>query len=493
MRRLFVLASLSVLTATAASRQSPAQAIAATVRPLPYTRFVLPNGLTAILNEDHASPIASVDVFYRIGSRDDPPGRIGIAHFCEHIISEGSPNLELPQGDFYTTLGGTSARQAETSEDITHYYVVIPSHQLETVIWTEGDRLRNKLSKTDSATLTAVRAVIAQERLSTVEGAPLEFVGERQIVAQALFPVPNPYNTSMLSPMHDLPTIDAAAMRESCGPYYVPNNAVIAVSGDFDTGSVKQWIAKYFSDIPRGAPVKRAPVPEAPIPNEQRLVLEDPSLSVPQLRMNWRGAAYDNPDRAALLALASSLSLARFASDGHLASVGVEAPVSLGRLSKLLVQDRQLATRVLIDNYDLERAGVFEIAIYPRANASLTTIETLVDSVMSAMAESPVTKEELALFNSYNTVQIAAALQPRFARSDTLAHDEIFAGNPTAYAKQAMSARVLTAEDIERVRKRYLTSGRVVVSLVPAGKVALASKPDLPFTNATPAYAKPKP
>ena len=131
------------------------------------------------------------------------------------------------------------------------------------------------------------------------------------------------------------------------------------------------------------------------------------------------------PDRPALIALASSLSLARVASDGHLASVGVEPPAALGRLSKLLVQDRQLATRVVADNYDCKRSGVFEIAVYPRPNASLTMIETLVDSVLSAMATNPVTKEELALYNSYNAVHLATSLQPRFARADTLAHDEI--------------------------------------------------------------------
>jgi predicted Zn-dependent peptidase len=169
--------------------------------------------------------------------------------------------------------------------------------------------------------------------------------------------------------------------------------------------------------------------------------------------------------------------------------VGVEPPISLGRLSKLLIQDRQLATRVVADNYDIQRAGVFEIAVYPRPNVSLTTIETLVDSVLDAMATHPVTKEELALYNSYNAVHLATSLQPRFARADTLAHDEIFAGDPSAYAKQAMRARSLTPADVERARKRYLGKGRVIISLVPAGKTDLASKPDLPFVNATPSYA----
>ena len=477
------------MAAAAGWHSAAAQATAAPIRSLPYTRFVLPNGLTAILNEDHASPITAIDVFYRVGSRDDPAGRAGIAHFCEHIMGEGSPNLDQPQSNFYRTLGGTSPRGAETTEDITHYYVIVPSHQLETVLWTEGDRLRNALSKTDSATIESVRAVLAQERASQVENVPLEFVGVRHAVMQALFPAGHPYNMTTVSPLPDLPKISAAAMKASCGPYYVPNNAVVAVSGDFETASARKWIEKYFGDIPRGGPATRVPLPVVALPKEQRIVLEDARLGVPQLRINWRGAEYDDPDRPALIALATSLSLARVAADGHLSAVGVEPPTALGRLSKLLIQDRQLATRVVVDNVDLQHTGVFEIAVYPRANASLTTIETLVDSVLSAMATHPVTKEELARYNSYNAVHLATSLQPRFARADTLAHDEIFARDPAAYAKQAMGARALTSADIERVRKKFLGAGRIVVSLVPAGKLELVSKPELPFANVTPSYA----
>ena len=138
MRRLFSLFSMSLTVAAAGWRGLAAQTTAAPIRPLSYVRFVLPNGLTAVLNEDHASPIAAIDVFYRIGKRDDPSGRAGIAHFCEHIMGEGSPNLGQPQSNFYRTLGGTSPHGAETTEDITHYNVIVPSHQLETVLWTEG-------------------------------------------------------------------------------------------------------------------------------------------------------------------------------------------------------------------------------------------------------------------------------------------------------------------------------------------------------------------
>jgi zinc protease len=178
---------------------------------------------------------------------------------------------------------------------------------------------------------------------------------------------------------------------------------------------------------------------------------------------------FSDPDRLALRALASALSLNRF-----------------GRLSTLLINQRQLATTVSVDYYDFEKAGVFEILVIPRPGASMTTIETLVDSVMSSLPSSPLTARELERFNNYNATSAVSSLETRFARADTLAHGEIFAGDPVAYAKQVTAARALTPGDVQRAIARYLTTGRLVMSLVPAGKLDLISKPSLPFSNVTP-------
>jgi zinc protease len=462
---------------------------ASPIRALPYTRFVLPNGLTVILNEDHATPLAAVEVYYKFGARDDTPGRAGIAHLCEHIMGEGSPNLDQPQSNFYRTLGGTSIRSAETGADVTNYYVMIPSHQLETVLWAEGDRLANALSKADSQTIAAVRPVVAQERLQSFDNVPLFAGPYREAVEQALYPEAHPYRMSAMNPMPDLPRLGPAEVRASCGPAYVPNNAVLAVSGDFNSATAKRWVEKYFGFIPRGAPFKRVPAPPVPLTTEKRLVQEDSRMTVPQLRMAWRGAGYSDPDRLALIAFATALSPSRISADGHLGSVGVEPAQSLGRLSKVLVQDRQLATRVVVDNYDFETGGIFEVAVYPRPNTSLTTIETVVDSVLASFDSSPITPQEIQVYNNYNAVHLATALEPRYMRADTLAHDEVFAGDPSAYAKQANYARTLKPADIDRVRKKFFGAGRVVLSLVPAGKLDLVSKPTLPFANVTPAKA----
>jgi zinc protease len=158
----------------------------------------------------------------------------------------------------------------------------------------------------------------------------------------------------------------------------------------------------------------------------------------------------------------------------------------LGRLSRLLVEERQLATQVFADMVDQEKSGVFEIAVFPRPGVSLTVIENVVDSVLSDLVRTPITKEEVARFNSYNSVQALLSLQPKFMRADTLAHDEIFAGDPSAYAKQLHSAKAMTAADLDRVVRKYLTANRLVVSMIPAGRLELISKPNLSYKNITP-------
>jgi predicted Zn-dependent peptidase len=459
-----MVAMLAVAGRTSGAQEQPAPLPA---RALAYTRFVLPNGLVAILNEDHATPLVAVDVWYHVGSRDDPPGLSGLAHLCEHLMAQGSPHLAQQQQVFYRSIGGTSAHWGETLEDVTKFYVVVPKKQLENVLWAESDRMAAPLSVADSQHVSAMEAIVAQERRQNVENTPFGLA--RELTLAALFRPGQPYHTSALPVAASLYAASPAAIRSGCARYYVPNNAVIALSGDFESAVARSLIDKYFGDIPRGDPVGHDTAPALRLSGEQRLVLEDSRATQPQLRLDWVGAAYASADRQALLALASALSLDRF-----------------GRLSKLLVYERRLATRVYADNYDFEQSGVFEIAIFPTPGASLTLIEALVDSTLASLKGTPITRREIARFNAASAVNAATALQTKSARADTLAHDEMYAGDPAAYAKQAAAATRLTPADLQRVALRYLTPARVVMSLVPVGKLDLASRPDLPYVNVTP-------
>jgi zinc protease len=348
--------------------------------------------------------------------------------------------------------------------DATEFYTTVPSNQLESVLWAESDRMAQPLSLADSQHIAFMTRVVEQERRQNVDNVP--FGAYRELIRGALFPAGHPYHLEPLSQNAASSSVSPAALRAKCLPYYAPGNAVVAISGDFDTPAVRARIEKYFGGIPRGSPVTRAALNVEPLSGEHRLVLEDARATQPRLHIAWRGASYVSPDRMATLALASALALPRF-----------------GRLSKLLVQDRQLASNVAADNHDFEKSGVFEIVVVPNAGASMTTIEQLVDSTIASLETMPVTVGEIARFNAFNRVNAATSLQLHFARADTLAHDEVFAGNPSSYALQNDAALVLSPAEVQAAARRYLTPARVVMSLVPAGKLELISKPNAPYTN----------
>ncbi|HEY4217988.1 MAG TPA: pitrilysin family protein [Gemmatimonadaceae bacterium] len=448
----------------AAPWQNPAAA--QSVRPLAYSRTVLPNGLVVLLNEDHSSPVVAYDVWYHVGAKDEHAGGHGFAHMCEHIMGQGSPNEPLEPKLFLAQRGGRSTHWAETTQDITHYYATIPSNQLETALWLESDRMAVPLANADSAHLASVVAVILQERAQQEESKTFGFA--EALITRAIMDAPY-----QIDPIGDPPDLTAATPADAkafCLPYYAPNNAVLALSGDFSSARAKALITKYFGSIPRHA-IPAHPTIHTPVSTvEHRLVLEDARARGTQFRRVWVGAGTDDPDRLALVALGSILSRDR-----------------VGRLSKALVYDRPLATFVNAMNFDIEKSGVFQILITPRPGASLTTIEQVVDSVVADVREHGVTAEELEPYKKSNAVQAITFLQSRESRADTLAHDEIFSGDPVAYVKQVSATSALTPPDIQRVARQYLTSGGVEISLVPAGKLDLIAKPELPYKNVTPA------
>jgi len=460
------LCALVLVGSTAAAQQQ--------IRPLTFTRYVTPNGMTVILNVDHATPVVAVNVMYHVGAKDDPPQQRGLTHLCEHAMALGSPNVDQAFQPFYRSIGGTSTRWAETTDDVTTFYVLVPPNQLETALWAESDRMAGPFSRLTPERLNVIRTGVGQERQQNIENAT--FGVSRELTLAALFPAGHPYHIETAVAGAELTTLGAADLSAACARFYTPANAVLAVSGDFDPQLVKDWVNKYFATIPRGVAVsRREPAPVAQ-QGERRLALEDRRAAQPQLHIDWVGAAYKSADHAALMALASLLSANRF-----------------GRLSKVLVEDRQLAAGVTATHYDLEDAGVFEIAVLPRPGASLTTIESLVDSVIAGLATTPPTADELARFNAANVVTATTSLQIKLARADTLAHDQVFAGDPVFYAAQANDALRLTPADVRRVAAKYLTPSRVVMNLVPAGQLGTISKPEVPFVNVTPQRTTPRP
>ncbi len=432
---------------------------------IPSARSVLDNGLTVIISPDSSAPVVSVTIWYHVGSKNEVPGRTGFAHLFEHVMFQGSAHVGKAEHiKILEDAGGTM--NGSTTNDRTNYFETVPANYLETVLWLESDRMATLMTALTQEKLDNQRDVVKNERRYRVDNQPYGRAGE--VIGAALVPASNPYSWPVIGSMADLSAASLADVKEFFRMYYAPENAVLVVSGDVDSAGARALVDRYFGSIPRGPAIQRPTVESSPLAAEQRIVLQDPKATLPGLDIAWPSVGVRSPDAAPLAALADVLSQDR-----------------TSRLTKLLVYDRQLASSVSAGNYGHEDAGSFQISVTPRPGASLTLIEQLVDSVIAATAQTPPQPIELERTKSYEIVGTITGLEPTESRAETLAEGQTFFGDPLHYLIELREAEAVTPRDIQRVAAQYLTAGRVVLSMVPAGKLDLIAKPTAPYTDAT--------
>jgi zinc protease len=436
---------------------------------LPAEKYVMPNGLTVILSPDHSAHVVAVDVWYHVGSKNELPGRTGFAHLFEHVMFQGSQHI--PYGvHFKTVENAGGGLNGSTWNDRTNYYEILPSNELATALWLESDRMGFLLPALDQAKLDAQREVVKNERRERVDNVP--FGSEDEVIRTAMYPPSNPYSWPVIGSMADLSAASLEDVRDFFRRYYAPTNATLVVAGDIDPVATRKLIDRYFGAIPKGPAITRPVVPKVSLSGEKRLVLEDPRAKLPQLTIAWPTVGDVDPDNAPLTAVSEILTQDR-----------------TSRLTKLLVYDRQLATRVSAgqNEDDSENAGSFTISVTPRANASLTDIEKLVDSTLASLASSPPEASEVDRFKNAERVSAVIGIQTAFGKADALAEGQTFFSDPLHYVKETEAKLAVTPRDVARVIRQYLTPGRIVLSMVPAGKLDEIAKPSLPYTNVTPA------
>ncbi|HZD04620.1 MAG TPA: pitrilysin family protein, partial [Longimicrobiales bacterium] len=276
---------------------------------IPFERDTLPNGLTVILSEDHSTPTVAVDVWYHVGSKNEEPGRTGFAHLFEHVMFTGSGHVPYGVHDRYTEgVGG--GNNGSTTNDRTNYYETIPSNYLEDALWLESDRMGWLLDALDIDKLNAQRDIVKNERRQSYDNRPYGRAGE--LISAALYPEGHPYHWPVIGSMADLSAASADDVKSFFRLYYAPNNATLAIVGDFEPEQTKAWVRKYFGEIPRGRPITRPDAPTVTLSGEERLVYED-RVQVPRLYLTWPTVGVTNPDRYALDLLGDVLSGSRTA------------------------------------------------------------------------------------------------------------------------------------------------------------------------------------
>jgi zinc protease len=446
-----LLAGSAAVQGPAASRAARSDAI-----DIPFETYTLPNGLTMILSTNRATPTVAVDVWYRVGSKNEEPGRTGFAHLFEHVMFTGSGHVPYGLHDKLTEgVGGSN--NGTTSNDRTTYYETLPSNYLESALWLESDRMGFLLDSLDLAKLNAQRDIVKNERRQSMDNQPYGRVDE--ILARATYPDTNPYSWQVIGSMEDLSAASEEDVKNFFRLYYAPNNAWLAIVGDFDPAQAKTWITKYFGDIPKGKPITRPKVEPVVLDAEKRLVFED-RVQVPRLYIQWPTVGVKNDDQFALDVLGAILEGPRTA-----------------RLTKALVYDTQAAASVSAGQNTNEDIGEFGVTITPRPDHTLTDLEAAADAVLEKLKSEGPTPEEIQKATAGLELSFVRGLESNLGKAMQLADGAGFHGDPGYFKTEYQKYLSVTAPDVTRVAKKYLTKGRVVLSVVPVGKLDQASKP----------------
>jgi zinc protease len=422
---------------------------------IPYETYKLPNGLTVILSVDKTTPTVAVNIWYHVGSKNELPGRTGFAHLFEHVMFTGSGHVPYGLHDKLTEgVGG--GNNGSTTNDRTNYYETIPSNYLESALWLESDRMGYLLDTLNLDKLNAQRDVVKNERRQSYDNQPYGRVSE--IFSAAMYPKGHPYSWPVIGSMTDLSAASEEDVKAFFRLYYAPNNATLAVVGDFDPAQAKTWIQKYFNDLPKGQNVERPNVAPAKLDASRRLVYED-RVQVPRLYIQWPTVGVKHDDDYALSVLGSILTGARTA-----------------RLTKALVYDSQLASQVFAFQNSNEDVGVFQVVVIPRPEHTLTELEAAIDQVLQKfIAEGP-TAEELQKAKSGLELGFLRGLESNLGKANQLLDGAVFHNNPGWFSVDYQKTLAVSAADVKRVASTYLSHSRIVLSVVPKGKRDQASK-----------------
>jgi zinc protease len=422
---------------------------------IPFETYKLPNGLTVILSVDKTTPTVAVNLWYHVGSKNEIPGRTGFAHLFEHVMFTGSGNVPYGLHDKLTEgVGGNN--NGSTTNDRTNYYETIPANYLESALWLESDRMGFLLDKLDIEKLNAQRDIVKNERRQSYDNRPYGRVSE--IFSAAMYPKGHPYSWPVIGSMVDLSAASESDVKDFFRLYYAPNNATLAVVGDFDPVQAKAWITKYFGGLPQGKPVTRPSVAPAQLGASKRLVYED-RVQVPRLYIQWPTVGMKQEDAYALDVLSSILSGSRTA-----------------RITKALVYDSQVAANVGASQNSAEDVGVFQFIADPRPNHTLTELELAVDQVIQKLIAEGPTADELQKAKAGLELDFLRGLESNLGKANQLNNGAVFFSNPGYFSTEYEKTLAVTIADVKRVAQKYLGSARIVLSVVPQGKKDQASK-----------------
>lgn len=417
-----------------------AAAISATAQKVAFTEYNLKNGLHVILHQDKTAPVVAVSVMYHVGSKDEQTNRTGFAHFFEHLLFEGSPNIK--RGEFMKIVSSNGGQNnANTTQDRTFYYEVFPSNQLATGIWLESERMLHPVI--NEIGVKTQNEVVKEEKRMRVDNQPYgNFLNE---IMKLLF-TKHPYTWTPIGSMADLDAATLGEFKDFNKKYYTPNNAVLVIAGDLDIAKTKTLVESYFGDIPSGVALTRTTAKEEPIMTEIIDTAYDSNIQVPAILAAYRVPGKTSKESKALEMASAVLSQG-----------------NSSRMFKKMVDDKKNSLQVGSFNYSLEDYGAYLIYALPNNEAPLDTLLKDVDEEVAKLQSSLISETEFTKLQNQFENNFIGKNSKMLGVAENLADGYTFYKNTGNINNELDEIRKITRQDIQDVAKKYLNKNQRVV------------------------------
>ncbi len=445
-----------VLPQTAAA-EPPAATAAPLAVSLNATTSKLANGLQVVFDEDHRTPIVTVNLWYHVGSKDEAEHRNGFAHLFEHVMFQGSKHV--PEDTYFRFLekAGATSINGTTNTDRTNYFETVPANQLELALWLESDRMAYLLSHADETTFKSQREVVKNERRQNYENAPYGMVPA--FVHAELYPKDHPYHLLTIGSPEDLDAATFEDVKQFFRTNYVPNNCTLVISGDFDRAKVGPLVDKWFGPIPRGKDVVRRKASVVTHPGETRLDVEA-GVELARAQITWPTPAFFAPGDAELDLVSHVL-----------------AGSKTSRLYKRLVYDLQIASGVSASQQSSELGSVFEISATARPGHTGDELLKVIDEELAKLRTAGITDGELSRARTSIVADTMFDLERSSSRANRLNTYAHYVGDPNYLTKDVARTTSATPTSVADASRSWLKEkDRVVTIVTPKSDAPIAGR-----------------
>ncbi|WOX04414.1 M16 family metallopeptidase [Microbulbifer pacificus] len=437
-------------TESAAPAQSSSEFV------IDYDEFQLDNGLQVIFHVDRSDPVVAVSLTAHVGSAREKEGRTGFAHLFEHLLFLESENLGKGGLDAMSARIGGSGANGSTSRDVTNYYQTVPKDALEKMLWAEADKLGWFINTVTEPVLAKEKQVVKNEKRQSYDNRPYGHI--QYVIDRNLYPEGHPYHWQVIGSLEDLQNATLDDVKEFFRRWYVPNNVVLVVAGDFDTVQARKLVEKYFAEIPTGQDIERAAKQPASLKQSVRRYYEDNFAREPELTLAWPAVERYHPDSYALAVLMEYL------------AEGKRAP-----LYKVLVEDKQVTADVAMEGYESELAGQIQLQVQAFTGRDLDEVYEGIQQAFAQFEKDGIAEEDLERIKAGQEVAFYEGLSSVLGKGFQLAQYQVYTDNPSYVTEDIQRLLAVTADDVKRVYEKYIKGKPfVAASFVPRGQVEQA-------------------